>query len=222
MSCALQIENNLVNGVEISESGTSTASSQSIDSKGDMRTSAQQKDEHTKESAKDPPLTASSLVLFKFIPVSAHRNSHRSLAVLKLRGGDELLDQSRLTEMKTTIDFLHVNGQEFFKGLAHLDDILELQSSDQIINKAVIRSCDSEIIHMNAEHDLPAVCKTTMEETTIIGRPSVANILKISRELIVESFWSTLQSIEGLLKLPDRGLAMDIWSKSFGQLQVDR
>ena len=72
ISCALQIENNLVNGVEISESGTSTASSQSIDRKGDIRTSAQQKDEHTKESAKDPPLTASSLVLFTFIPVSAY------------------------------------------------------------------------------------------------------------------------------------------------------
>ena len=55
MSCALQIEYNLVNGVEISESGTSTVSSQSIDSKGDIRTSVQQKDEHTKESAKDPP-----------------------------------------------------------------------------------------------------------------------------------------------------------------------
>ena len=53
MSCALQLENNLVNGVEISESGTSTASSQSI-SKGDIRTSTKQKDEHTKESAKDP------------------------------------------------------------------------------------------------------------------------------------------------------------------------
>jgi len=98
MSCVLQIEYKLVNGVEISDGGTSTASSQSIDSKGDIRTSAQQKDEHTKESAKDPPLTASSLVLFNFIPVSAHRNSHRSLAVLKLRSGDEFLDQPRLTE----------------------------------------------------------------------------------------------------------------------------
>ena len=68
---------------------------------------------------------------------------------------------------------------------------------------------------MNAEHDLPAVCKMTMEEATIIGRPSVANLLKISRELIVESFWSTLQFIESLLKLAHRGL-------SFGQLQEDR
>ena len=117
MSCALQIENNLVkNGVEISESGTSTASSQSIDSKGDIRTSAQQKDEHTKESARDPPLTARSLVLFNFISVSAHRNSHRSLAVLKFRSGDELLDQSRLTEMKTTIDLLHVKSQGSLQG----------------------------------------------------------------------------------------------------------
>ena len=56
MSCALQIEYSLVNGVEISESGTSTASSQSIDSKGDIRTSAKQKDENAKENAKDPPL----------------------------------------------------------------------------------------------------------------------------------------------------------------------
>jgi len=88
--------------------------------------------------------------------------------------------------MKTTIDLLHVNAKEVFKGLALLDDILELQSGDQIINEAVIRSCDSEIIHMNAEHDLPAVCKMTMEEATIIGRPSVANLLKINRELIVE------------------------------------
>ena len=55
MSCALQIEYDLVNGVEISDGGTSTASSQSIDSKGDIRTSAKQKDEHAKESAKDPP-----------------------------------------------------------------------------------------------------------------------------------------------------------------------
>ena len=62
----------------------------------------------------------------------------------------------------------------------------------------------------------------TMEEATIIGRPSVANLLKINRELIVESFETTLQSIEGLLKLPDRGLAMDIWPKSFEQLQVDK
>ena len=75
---------------------------------------------------------------------------------------------------------------------------------------------------MNTEHDLPAVCKATMEEVTIIGRPSVAILLEVSRELIVESFGSTLQSIEGLLKLPDRGLAIDVWSKSFGQLQVDR
>ena len=88
MSCALQIEYNLVNGVEISDGGTSTASSQSIDSKGDIRTSAKQKDEHAKESAKDPPLTARSHVLFTFIPVSAYGNSHRSLVVLKLRSGD--------------------------------------------------------------------------------------------------------------------------------------
>ena len=88
------------------------ASSQSIDSKGDIRTSAKQKDEHAKESAKDPPLTASSLVLFTFIPVSAYGNSHRSLVVLKLRSGDWLLDQFRLTEMKTTIDSLHVNAKE--------------------------------------------------------------------------------------------------------------
>jgi hypothetical protein len=86
----------------------------------------------------------------------------------------------------------------------------------------IIRSCDSEIIHVNAEHDLLAVCKATMEEATIIGRPSVANLLKVSRELIVESFGSRLQSIESLLKLSDRGLAIDIWSKSFGQLHVDR
>ena len=158
------VEYNLVNDVEISDGGTSAASSQSIDSKGDIRTSAKQKNEHTKESAKDPPLTASSLILFNFITVSAHRNSHRSLAVLKLRSGDELLDQSRLTEMKTTIDLLHVNAKEVFKGLALLDDILELQSGDQIINEAVIRSCDSEIIYMNAEHDLPAVYKATMKE----------------------------------------------------------
>ena len=94
--------------------------------------------------------------------------------------------------------------------------------TSQIINEAVIRSCDSEIIHMNAEHNLPAVFKATKEEAAIVGRPSVANLLEVRRELIVESFWSTLQSIESLLKLPDRGLAMDIWSKSFGQLQVDR
>jgi len=124
--------------------------------------------------------------------------------------------------MKTTIDLLHVNAKEVFKGLALLDDILELQSGDQIINEAVIRSCDSEIIHMNAEHDLLAVFKATMEETAIIGRPSVANLLEVSRQLIVEGFGSTLQSIESLLKLPDRRLAIDVWSKSFGQLQVDR
>ena len=48
------------------------------------------------------------------------------------------LDQSRLTEMKTTIDLLHVNAKEVFKGLALLDDILELQSGAQIINEAII------------------------------------------------------------------------------------
>ena len=75
---------------------------------------------------------------------------------------------------------------------------------------------------MNAEHDLLAVFKATMEETAIIGRTSVANLLEVSRQLIVEGFGSTLQSIESLLKLPDRRLAIDVWSKSFGQLQVDR
>ena len=124
--------------------------------------------------------------------------------------------------MKTTIDSLHVNAKEVFKGLALLDDILELQSGAQIINEAIIRSCDIEIIHVNAEHNLPAVCKATMEEAAIVGRPSVANLLEVSRELIVESFESTLQSIESLFKLPDRGFAIDIWPKSFGQLQVDR
>ena len=54
----------------------------------------------------------------------------------------------------------------------------------------------------------------TMEEATIIGRPSVANLLKISRELIVESFESTLQCIEGLLKLPDRGGSPWIFGRS--------
>ena len=86
----LQIKNNLVNGVEISESATSTASSQSINSKGDIRTSVQQAERLAYQGeCERSPLTASSLVLFNFIPVSAHRNSHRSLAVLKLRSDDE-------------------------------------------------------------------------------------------------------------------------------------
>ena len=84
------------------------------------------------------------------------------------------------------------------------------------------RSCDIEIIHVNAEHNLPAGCKATMEEAAIVGRANVANLLEVSHELIVESFESTLQSIESLFKLPDRGFAIDIWPKSFGQLQVDR
>ena len=116
--------------------------------------------------------------------------------------------------MKTTIDLLHVNTKEVFKGLAFLDDILKLQGGAQIINETIIRSCDSEIIHVNAEHDLLAVCKATMEEATIIGRPSVANLLKVSRELIVESFGSRLQSIESLLKLPDRGGSPLIFGRS--------
>ena len=48
--------------------------------------------------------------------------------MLKLRNDDKLLDQSRLAEMKTTIHLLHVDAKGVFKGLALLDDILELQS----------------------------------------------------------------------------------------------
>ena len=62
---------------------------------------------------------------------------------------------------------------------------------------------------MNAEDDLSAVCKATMEEAAIAGRPNVISLLEVSREMIVEK----LQSIESLLKLPDRGLAINIWSK---------
>ena len=63
--------------------------------------------------------------------------------------------------MKTTIDLLHVNAKEVSKGLTLLDDILELQSGAEITNEAIIRSCNR--IHMNAQDDLSAVCKTTME-----------------------------------------------------------
>ena len=43
-----------------------------------------------------------------------------------------------------------------------------------------------------------------MEEAAIVDRPSVANLLvEVSRELIVESLGSTLQSLESLLILPD-------------------
>ena len=59
-------------------------------------------------------------------------------------------------------------------------------------------------LHVNAEHNLPAVFKATMEEAAIVDRPSVANLLvEVSRELIVESLGSTLQSLESLLILPD-------------------
>ena len=76
---------------------------------------------------------------------------------------------------------------------------------------------------MHAEHNLPAVYKATMEEAAIVGRPSVANLLEVSRELPDRrKLWEHASVNRESFKLPDRGLAMDIWPKSFGQLEVDR
>jgi hypothetical protein len=70
--------------------------------------------------------------------------------------------------MKTAVLLLHVNTEEVLQGFALSDDVLLLQRSTQVINEAVITSCDSEIVDMDAEHDLPAILKTAIEEASIV------------------------------------------------------
>jgi hypothetical protein len=91
-----------------------------------------------------------------------------SLIFKQSSGLDELLDETGLTEMKAAICLFHVNTEEVLQGFALSDDVLLLQRSTQVINEAVITSCDREIVHMDAEHDLSAILKTAIEEASIV------------------------------------------------------
>ena len=74
-----------------------------------------------------------------------------------------LLDEARLTQMKTTVSSLHVHTKKVFKRITFLDNVLVLEVSAKLIDESVICGCHCKVINMNAKDDLPPVRESLVE-----------------------------------------------------------
>ena len=81
---------------------------------------------------------------------------------------------------------------------------------------------DGEVIHVDAEDDLPAVWVELVEKTGIEGRTNVSIVDEVGAEGVVECLWGPVQSVEGLLEGPHVFFAVLVVStEAFWELEVD-
>jgi hypothetical protein len=95
--------------------------------------------------------------LILIIPIRTQRNINRLVVVVEASSSDELLDEARLTQMKTTVRSLHVHAKEIFERVTLLDDVLVLEVSAELIDESVICGCHCKVVNVNTEDDLPSV-----------------------------------------------------------------